>query len=277
MKLTPLDIRHKEFHRGMRGYADAEVDEFLDLVADEFERVFKQNLDLAERIEALQQQIEHYRGIEATLQKTLLSAQQSAEDMRSGANKEAQLVLRDAEVKARDTLSDAYAARQQVEREIVMLKSSEAEFRFKFRALLEGFLKQLAAAEGGARERASQFEQQAQALREAIVAGRSELPTSGPGAPPAGPPVEGPATSTQKPAPPSPEVKRPGGQPPVQPGPPAAVAAPHESSTPPDEEGEDTAVIAATDQTVEVRPLTEEEDDFFSDVDHKARGNDFRW
>ena len=49
MKLTPLDIRHKEFKRGMRGYADVEVDEFLDQVADEYERMFKENIDLQDR------------------------------------------------------------------------------------------------------------------------------------------------------------------------------------------------------------------------------------
>src|SRR5450756_2961812 len=67
MKLTPLDIRHKEFKRGMRGYADVEVDEFLDEVADEFERVFKDNIDLGERVEALESQVSGYKRIEEAL------------------------------------------------------------------------------------------------------------------------------------------------------------------------------------------------------------------
>ena len=50
MKLTPLDIRHKDFKRGLRGYADSEVDEFLDEVADEFERLFKENIELSEQV-----------------------------------------------------------------------------------------------------------------------------------------------------------------------------------------------------------------------------------
>ncbi len=81
MKLTPLDIRHKEFKRGMRGYADVEVDEFLDEVADEFERVFKDNIDLGERVETLESQVSSYRRIEETLQKTLVSAQVSADEL----------------------------------------------------------------------------------------------------------------------------------------------------------------------------------------------------
>ena len=65
MKLTPLDIRHKEFKRGMRGYADVEVDEFLDQVADEYERLFKENIDLQDRVEALRgegRRLQAHRG-----------------------------------------------------------------------------------------------------------------------------------------------------------------------------------------------------------------------
>jgi cell division initiation protein len=316
MKLSPMEIRHKEFHRGMRGYADAEVDEFLDAVADEFERVEKENAGLQERIEALQQQLEHFHGMEGTLQKTLVSAQQTAEDLRAGAQKEAQLILRDAEVKARDTISEAYAARQQVEREIVTLKNAEADYRFKFRALLEGYLKQVSAQEGGARERAEHFEQQAQALREAIVsgvAGRApeppagapirQQPAAGPGpqpAPPAMPeaprPAEaatGAATSSAPPAGrPEPFEQSasaapqptPSAPPEVQgPAAPRPAVAPAPATPPPavvdEDEGEDTEVLTGVEQAnVEVRPRTrEEEDDFFSNVDDRVGGNEFKW
>ena len=93
MKLTPLDIRHKEFKRGMRGYVDGEVDEFLDEIADEFERLFKENIELSERGEALQEKIDQYRNLEETLQNTLVAAQRSAEELKANAQKEAQLML----------------------------------------------------------------------------------------------------------------------------------------------------------------------------------------
>ena len=88
MKLTPLDIRHKEFKRGMRGYVDGEVDEFLDEVADEFERLFKENIELSERCEGLQEKIDQYRNLEETLQNTLVAAQRSAEELKANAQKE---------------------------------------------------------------------------------------------------------------------------------------------------------------------------------------------
>ena len=108
MKLTPLDIRHKEFKRGMRGYADVEVDEFLDEVADEYERLFKENIDLQERVEALEEKVAGYKRIEETLQKTLVTAQASAEELKQNASKQAQLILHDAELKARQMVNEAY-------------------------------------------------------------------------------------------------------------------------------------------------------------------------
>ena len=112
MKLTPLDIRHKEFKRGMRGYADVEVDEFLDEVADEYERLFKENIDLQDRVEALEEKVAGYKRIEETLQKTLVNAQASAEEQKQNANKQAQLILQDAELKSRQMVNEAYSERQ---------------------------------------------------------------------------------------------------------------------------------------------------------------------
>ncbi len=143
MKLTPLDIRHKEFKRGMRGYADVEVDEFLDQIADEYERLFKENIDLQDRVEALDEKIAGYRRIEETLQKTLVNAQASAEEQKQNANKQAQLVLQDAELKARQLVNEAYSERQAIEQSMSKLRSAEEDFRFKFRQLLDGYLRQL--------------------------------------------------------------------------------------------------------------------------------------
>ena len=143
MKLTPLDIRHKEFKRGMRGYADVEVDEFLDQVADEYERLFKENIDLQDRVEALEDKVAGYKRIEETLQKTLVNAQASAEEQKQNANKQAQLVLQDAELKARQLVNEAYSERQAIEQSLAKLRSAEEDFRFKFRQLLEGYQRQL--------------------------------------------------------------------------------------------------------------------------------------
>ena len=170
MKLTPLDIRHKEFKRGMRGYADVEVDEFLDQVADEYERLFKENIDLQERVEALEDKVTGYRRIEETLQKTLVNAQANAEEQKQNANKQAQLVLQDAELKARQLVNEAYSERQAIEQSMAKLRSAEEDFRFKFRQLLDGYLRQLQdSSQAGEAPPAPEFARHAEAIKEAIA------------------------------------------------------------------------------------------------------------
>jgi len=313
MKLTPLDIRHKEFKRGMRGYVDSEVDEFLDQVADEFERVFKENIEFSDRIEALQEQINHYRTLEDTLQKTLITAQQSAEEVKSSAQKEAGLILRDADLrardmvgdaerKARDTINAAYTDKQTVEKEIVLLRNAEADFRFKFRQLLEGYLQQVGGEDATARERAGEFARQAEELKAAIEAERPPKPrveaaaAPGPGSPPEqAPPAVG--RHWWEPSPEEAEVEATKAE---ASGDIGAAEAPAPAAPEKAEEGEDTEALAepevaagpaSTDTTaaatVGVAPDDEAEpaaagptpadDEFMADVDDQVGDDDFKW
>ena len=104
MKITPLDIRRKEFKRSVRGYSDEEVDIFLDEVADEFERLFQENMELHDRMSRMDEQIAGHSQLKDALEKTLISAQLQAEELRANAHKESELILRDAEMKARTEL-----------------------------------------------------------------------------------------------------------------------------------------------------------------------------
>jgi cell division initiation protein len=193
MKLTPLDIRHKEFKRGMRGYADVEVDEFLDEVADEYERLFKENIDLGERVETLEGQVGGYKRIEDTLQKTLVSAQASAEELKLNATKEAQLILHEAEIKARQLVNDSYTEKQAIDQSMAKLKSADQDFRFRFKQLLDGYMKQLeetpAVAEKatGADSAQAEFARHAEAIKAAIeregLSGSAAEPAAAPEAP----------------------------------------------------------------------------------------------
>jgi cell division initiation protein len=140
MKLTPLDIHHKEFRNSLRGYSPEEVDDFLDEVADEFERLFKENIDLNEKLEAAGARVREYGALEHTLQNTLVSAQTSAEDIKSRAAAEADRVLREAEAKAAEIIGTALHDKQHSQAETVRLQKAEQDFRESFRRMLEGYL-----------------------------------------------------------------------------------------------------------------------------------------
>ncbi|TLM87956.1 MAG: DivIVA domain-containing protein, partial [Actinobacteria bacterium] len=138
MKLTPLDIHHKEFRKSLRGYAEEEVDQFLDEVADEFERLFKENIDLAERIETANQEVHRYKMMESGISEAIVAAQRSAQDITARANTEAEQVLRDAEVKAKDIIHNALQQKQKVAGELVRIKAAEEQFRAQFKGVLDG-------------------------------------------------------------------------------------------------------------------------------------------
>ncbi|MBN2248159.1 MAG: DivIVA domain-containing protein [Coriobacteriia bacterium] len=137
MRLTPLDIHHKEFSHALRGYNEVEVDEFLDQVADELERLFKENIDLSEKIEGLELKVREYQDMERTLHNTLLSAQKSADEIAQKAEREADAVLKEAEVKAKEIIHDALTSKQKATADLGRIKQAEEEFRGTFKALLE--------------------------------------------------------------------------------------------------------------------------------------------
>ncbi len=140
MKLTPMDIHHKEFRHSLRGYDEKEVDTFLDDVADEFERLFKENIDLSERLDGASDKVRSYQEMEKTLHNTMLAAQRSAEDIVMRAREEAATLLRDAEVKAKELIHGALRQKQTVAGELVRIKQAEEEFRSEFVSALERHL-----------------------------------------------------------------------------------------------------------------------------------------
>ncbi len=137
MKLTPLDIHHKEFGHSLRGYNEEQVDQFLDEVADEFERLFKENIGLSEKLDAAQARLSEFESQRDTINNTLLAAQRSADDIAAKAKAEADAVVRDAEVKAKEIIHNALEKKQRVAGELVRIKQAEEAFRAQYKTLLE--------------------------------------------------------------------------------------------------------------------------------------------
>lgn len=109
MGLTPLGIQNKEFSKAFRGYSEAEVDEFLDQIARELDRLTKDNAALREQLEQLTAKVEQYRRLEDTLHNTLVVAQQAADEVKASARREADVIVEQARVQAEQVLREAEA------------------------------------------------------------------------------------------------------------------------------------------------------------------------
>lgn len=133
MKLTPVDITNKEFRKMLRGYDPEEVDEFLDQIVEDYEELFKENSLLKEKINAMNEKIEHYSKIESTIQNTLLLAQNAAEQAKVSSQKEADIVIKHANDSAKKILDKAHTDVVSITQEYDRLKQEFVKFRAKFR------------------------------------------------------------------------------------------------------------------------------------------------
>lgn len=135
--LTPVEIENKEFKKGIRGFREDEVDEFLDIVKEDFETLYRENIDLKEKVRMYQDQINKYENIEETLKATLITAQTAAEDTCSAANKKAKIIVEEAELRSRQIIEQANNRVIEIRKEYDSLVKEFKIFRNKFKSLLE--------------------------------------------------------------------------------------------------------------------------------------------
>ncbi|MEX2156031.1 MAG: DivIVA domain-containing protein [Gemmatimonadales bacterium] len=146
--LTPLDIRKQEFRKTLRGYDTLGVEDFRMRVADALERVMRDRSVLEERLAALTEQLRVFREREKAMNEALVAAQQLRQDTRAAAEREGQVIVREAEAEAKRLLDEARGAEG-----IVQARMAETERQFQqyvggFRALLERQLAELRALDG---------------------------------------------------------------------------------------------------------------------------------
>lgn len=143
--LTPLDIQNKEFKRTFSGYSMQEVDEFLNLVIDGYERLYKENMDCKDRITKLEESVKQYKNIETTLQSTLVVAQSAGEQVQKNAEEKAANIIADANNKAKEIVANSFEEVKKLEYRYEELKRGIDVYTAKMTALLEsqlGLLKQ---------------------------------------------------------------------------------------------------------------------------------------
>lgn len=145
MALTPLDIHNKEFRRSFRGYDEDEVNEFLDQVIKDYEAQIRENKDLQNQIQTLQDRLDHFTNIEETLSKTIIVAQEAADEVKGNSKKEAQLIIRESEKNADRIINEALVKSGKIALEIEELKKQASIYRTRFRTLLEAQLELLKA------------------------------------------------------------------------------------------------------------------------------------
>jgi len=137
MNLTPLDIQRQMFSRALKGDNTDEIRAYLQLVAEEIERLLRDVDRLSRENGMLREDLDEHNARERILKDTLLSAQKVSEDVKANAQKEAELIVKDAELLSERLTSQAMTRVADLERTIQDLKIERKVARNKLQQTID--------------------------------------------------------------------------------------------------------------------------------------------
>jgi cell division initiation protein len=140
MRITPLDIQQKEFSTRFRGFDVEEVDSFLELIREEMEELLRENANLREEARRFEKQLKEYKNMEVTLRDTLLKTQELVEEYKTNAKKDAELIRKEAELKAEELIQGAQGKVVKIHEDIADLKGIRRHFKEELKRLIESHL-----------------------------------------------------------------------------------------------------------------------------------------
>ena len=160
MAITALDIKDKQFTTKFRGYNEQEVDEFLDIIVDDYEDLVRDNRELAARVKELEEKLAYFDEMKESLSQSVILAQETAEKVKaSAADESANLInkanfnathlVEEAKSKASEILRDATDEAKRVAIETEELKRQSRVFHQRLLAAVEGQLSLASAPEWG--------------------------------------------------------------------------------------------------------------------------------
>ena len=136
MKISPMDLQRQTFAQKLRGFDQAEVRTYLNIVAEEVAALQRERDGLDQEVQSLRALVDEHRQRETILKNTLLTAQRLSEEIREAARKQSESVVKEAEIQADRLLELAQSRAQEVERGILDLRAHRSSLRTDVRALI---------------------------------------------------------------------------------------------------------------------------------------------
>ncbi len=133
--LTPVEIQNKSFKSGGLGYDKRDVDGYIKEIVRSYEDVYRENMELKDKVGVLNEGIQYYKSIEKTLQKALILAEKTAEETRNAAMKDAKRIEKEATTKANIMLADARNELETLHRQTIQLIQQYEKYKAQFRNL----------------------------------------------------------------------------------------------------------------------------------------------
>ena len=145
-RLSPVEVRRWSFERVMRGYDVAAVEEFRLRVAEEMDQLTRANQDLEAKARGFHEQLRTFRERDKALNEALVSAQQLRSEIREQAERESQLILREARAEGERLIDAARAEIERLQREVEQLERARRAYLSHLRTIVERQLAEIEAA-----------------------------------------------------------------------------------------------------------------------------------
>ena len=133
--LTPVEIQNRAFKSGGLGYDKKDVDSFMKEIVDSYEMLYREKMELADKVNVLNDGIQNYKSIEKTMQKALLLAQKTAEETQETALRNAHAIEKEAMTKSEIIVSDAKRELERIHQKTVQLCQQYEKYKLQFKNL----------------------------------------------------------------------------------------------------------------------------------------------
>lgn len=143
LNFTPNDIQNILFKRSLFGFNQLQVEDVLDKVVEDLSDYIRENNKLKEKLDDIQDKLNYYKGIEQTLQNSLIVAQQTSDEIISNAKKNAENIVKEAELTARKIIEDANHEVLSIKYEYERLQRDVEAYRAKVESIIRAQLRSL--------------------------------------------------------------------------------------------------------------------------------------
>ncbi|MCI3029442.1 DivIVA domain-containing protein [Desemzia sp. C1] len=140
MVLTPLDIHNKEFPVKMRGYDQDEVNDYLDQIIKDYEAILKDKKELEKNLKFAEEKVVYYNNLQESLNKSIIVAQEAADRLKENSDKEAAIIIQEAENNADRLLNDSVEKARRITAETEELKKQSRVFKQRLQLMIESQL-----------------------------------------------------------------------------------------------------------------------------------------
>ncbi len=138
--ITPLDIQNKQFGKTIYGYDAKSVDKFLDEINEDYEGVYKDNIELKDKVAILTDQIRQFNTLQETLKNTLVVAQTTADEVTTSARSKANIIVEEAELNGKVIMDNAKDDVRRINREYDQLKRELFMFKTRYKSFIQSQL-----------------------------------------------------------------------------------------------------------------------------------------